>query len=245
MGEINMLVAKLVDNNYMYDNISYANFGTPIEKVMLVLPINEDVSFNSMRFKEKVVLLEILEENIVNCKRNSYFKVNKATPVRNLNDDELSILRSAACKNPRCAYYYAYYVDQKPTNETRTAACKNPYYAFYYAKDVDQKPTNESRIVACKKSEYAYYYALYVDHKPTDETRSVSCKSPHFAYLYALYIDKNPTDETRTAACRCQEYAYRYAREVDKKPTPETKDAVSKDQYYKKEYERWEKSTCW
>jgi hypothetical protein len=218
MGEINMLVAKFVDDNYKYNNISYVNFGTPIEKVTLVLPINEDVSFNCMRFGKKAILLEISEENIVECQRNTYFKVNKFTPVRNLNDEELSILRTVACHDPYYAYWYARDVDQKPTNETRSAVCKNPDYAYWYARNIDQKPTDETRTAACKNSENAYYYALNVDQKPTNETRTAACKNMYFAYLYAKDVDQKPTDKTRTV--------------------------VSKNQYYKERYEQWERSIC-
>jgi hypothetical protein len=187
MGEINMLVAKFVDNNYICDNISYANFGTPIEKVILVLPINEDVDINSIKFKEKAILLEISEENIINCKRNSSFKVNEAIPIRYLNDDELSILKSAACRKSEYAYKYAYYVDQKPTNETRTAACKNPSYAYYYARYVDKKPTDETRSIACQIPHYAFYYAKDVDKKPTDKTRTNASKDPYYKEQYTKW----------------------------------------------------------
>jgi hypothetical protein len=218
MGENNMLVAKFVDNDYMCDKISYDNFGTPIEKDMLVLPINEDVSIDYIELQEKAVLLEISEENIVEYQGNSAFHVNKAIPIRFLNDDELSIIKSAACQHPEHAYYYAKDVDKKPTNETRSAACQNPCYA--------------------------YYYARYVDKKPTNETRSATCQNPYYAYLYAKFIDKNPTNETRSAACQNPDYAYRYAYIVDQKPTNETRNAASKDQYYKEQYAKWEKSIC-
>jgi hypothetical protein len=213
MGEINMLVAKFVDNNYKYDN-----FGISIEKEMLVLPINEDVDINRMRLDEKAILLEISEKNIVDCQRNTYFYVNEAIPIRYLNDEELSIIRNAACQYPKYAYKYALYVDKKPTNETKSAACKNPYYAYRYAYYIDKKPTNETRNAACNDPYYAYYYAVYVDQKPTDETRTAACQYPEFAYMYALEIDKKPTDETRSA--------------------------VSKIQYYKEQYAKWEKSIC-
>jgi hypothetical protein len=218
MGKINMLVAKFVDDNYMCDNISYANFGITIEEVMLVLPINENVDINYMSLKEKVVLLEISEENIVECQGNSAFYVNKAIPIRNLNNDELYILRLAACQNPYYAYEYAYYVDKKPIDKTRIAACQHPEWAFYYALSVDKKPTNETRSGACQHPEWAFYYAMNVDKKPTNETRSAACQHP--------------------------ELAYRYAYGVDQKPTGKTRNAVSKDQYYKKEYAKWEKSIC-
>jgi hypothetical protein len=213
-----MLVAKFVDDNYLFDNISYDNFGTPIEEDILVLPINENVDIKPMILKEKAILLEISEENIVKCKRNSSFYVNKAIPIRFLNDEELSILRTAACQTPCCAYYYAYYVDKKPTNETRSAAIQHPEYAYNYALDVDKKPTNETRTNACQNPGYAYWYAFYVDQKPIDETRSASCQDPFFAYLYAYSVDHKPTDETRTNA--------------------------SKNQFYKKQYAKWEKKTC-
>jgi hypothetical protein len=218
MGEINMLVAKFVDNNYMCGNISYDTFGIPIEQYMLVLPINEDVSIDSIELQKKAILLEVSEENIINCQRNSSFHVNKAIPIRYLNDEELSILKSAYCKNSYYAYNYAIYVDQKPTDETRNAACQ--------------------------KSETAYWYARDVDQKPTDKTRSVACQHPHFAYKYAKYVDRKPTNETRFGACRYPEYAFYYARDVDKKPTNETRNAVSKDPYYKEKYAKWEKTIC-
>jgi hypothetical protein len=197
MGERNMLVAKFIDNNYMFDDISYDNFGIPIEEDILVLPINENVDFNFMKVKEKVVLLEISEENIVNCQRNSAFHVNKAIPIRSLNNDELSILRSAACQNPELAYYYALNVDQKPTNETRNAACQNPEFAYWYAFYVDQKPTNETRTNSCQNPELAYRYAKYIDQKPINETRNAVSKHPEFAYWYARNIDQKPTPETK------------------------------------------------
>jgi hypothetical protein len=183
MGEINMLVAKFVGNDYICDT----NFGIPIEEDILVLPINEDVSFNPMHLKEKSILLEISEENIVNCKKNRSFYVNKAIPIRYLNDGELSILRSAACQNPELAYDYAKNVDQKPTNETRTAACKNPYFAYLYAKYVDKKPTNETRNAACQNPEAAYWYAIYVYQKPTPETKDAVSKDKFYKREYAKW----------------------------------------------------------
>jgi hypothetical protein len=212
-GRKNMLVAKFVDNN-----ISYANFGTPIEEDILVLPINEYVDVNSIILEEKAILLEISEEDIVKCQGNRAFHVTKAIPVRELNSDELSILRTAACKNSELAYYYARDVDKNPTNETRTNACQNPEHAYYYAKDVDKKPTNETRTNAGQCPEWAYLYAKYVDKKPTDETRSAVSKNPSYAYWYAI--------------------------DVDKKSTPETRNAASKDPYFKEQYAKWEKSIC-
>jgi hypothetical protein len=244
MGEINMLVAKFVDNDYICNKTKFSNFGVPIEKDMLVLPINEDVSIDSIELKEKAVLLEISEENIVDCQRNTYFKVNKAIPIRNLNDEELSIIRSAACQISFYAYHYAICVDKKPTDKTRTAACKDPEFAYLYALEIDQKPINETRTASCKEPYYAYHYAIYADQRPTNETRIAACKNPYYAYYYALYVDQKPTNETRIAACKEPYYAYHYAKYVDKKPTNKTKDAVSKDQHYKEQYEQWEKSTC-
>jgi hypothetical protein len=214
MGEINMLVAKFVDDNYRQGNTSYSNFGIPVEKYMLVWPINEDVDINPNALNTKSILLEISEENIIYCQRNSAFHVNKAMPVRELNDDELSILRIAACQHQEWAYYYARYVDQKPTDETRNATCKEPYYAYNYAKYVDRKPTSETRFATCQHSEFAFYYAIDVDKKPTDETRIAACKDPCYAYLYAKDVDRKPTSETRINA--------------------------SKNQYYKNKYEHWE-----
>jgi hypothetical protein len=239
MGERNMLVAKFVDNNYKHDT-----FGTPIEKNILVLPINEDVDFNSMILDAKSILLEISEENIINCQRNSSFHVNKAIPIRFLNSDELSILRSAVCKNSELAYEYAKYVDKKPTPETRNAAYQNPCYAYKYALHIDKKPTNETRTAVCKDPYYAYLYAKYVDQTPTDETRFAACQHPGYAYNYAKYVDRKPTRETRSATCQHPEYAYYYAKFVDRKPTNETRTNASKDPYYKEKYEHWEKSIC-
>jgi hypothetical protein len=179
-----MLVAKFVYDDYICDAISYDTFGAPIEKDMLVLPINEDVSIDSIELKETAVLLEILEENIVECKRNSYFKVNKAIPIRNLNNDELSILRTAACNDPECAYKYAFHVDQKPTDKTRNAACQNSGWAFYYALNVDKKPTNKTRSAACQHPEFAHWYACIVDKKPTPETRTAASKDQYFKKQY-------------------------------------------------------------
>jgi hypothetical protein len=244
MGKINMLVAKFVDDNYMCDKISYANFGIPIEEVMIVLPINEDVSFNPMNLKEKSILLEISEKNIFDCQRNRSFHVNKAIPIRNLNDEELSIIRFAACQNPESAYRYALFVDQKPTDKTRSAACKDSGYAYEYASNVDKKPTNETRSAACQNLYYAYYYARNIDKKPTNETRNAVCNDPYYAYYYALEVDRKPTDETRNAVCQSPECAYKYAKFVDKKPTNETRTAACKDPYYKEQYEKWEKSIC-
>jgi hypothetical protein len=211
-----MLVAKFVDNDYICNKTKFSNFGMSIEKDILVLPINEEVEIAPMGLKGKAILLEISEEDIVDCKRNNSFHVNKAIPIRNLNDDELSIIR--------------------------TAACKDPYYAYWYAIDVDKKPTNETRFSACQDPKYVYKYALYVDKKPTNKTRNAACQSPEYAYWYALYVDKNPTPETKLSACQSPKYAYWYALYVDKSPTQETKAAASKDQYYKREYERWEKN---
>jgi hypothetical protein len=198
MGENNMLVAKFVNNNYVCDNVSYAKFGIPVEKVMLVLPINENVDINPMKLKGKAILLKISENNIVDCQRNSAFYVNKAIPIRYLNNEELSILRSAAVQYPELAYEYAFYVDKKPTNETRSAACQHPELAYWYALSVDLNPTNKTRSAACQHPEYAYMYARYVDRKPTDETRSAAGQYPEFAYKYAKYVDQKPTNETGT-----------------------------------------------
>ena len=69
-------------------------------------------------------------------------------------------IRTLICElgNPWCAYWYAKWVDKKPTDETRTAACKDSKYADWYAQDIDGKPTDETRNAAYKnkrsKKEY-------------------------------------------------------------------------------------------
>ena len=73
-----------------------------------------------------------------------------ANEIRRENVPKSDKIRTLICElgSARCAYYYAYHIDQKPTNETRTATCKEPWYAFLYARDVDKKPTDETRNVA-------------------------------------------------------------------------------------------------
>ena len=72
--------------------------------------------------------------------------------------------------NPRSAYWYAYDVDECPTDDTRKASCKDPYYA--------------------------YCYAYYVDKCPRKDTRKAECKDPYYAYRYAKYVDKCPREDT-------------------------------------------------
>jgi hypothetical protein len=237
-----MLVAKFVYDNYIYDNISFFKFGIPIKKDMLVLPINEDVYLDNIVFlSKKAIILEILEEDILSCERNAQFKVRGGVPIRDINSEELSILRTASCKLFNCAYNFSNYVDNGPTDLTRTAACKDSWKAYLYAKNIEQKPTDETRTAACKNSEYAYMYARDIDKKPTEETRTAACMAPCYAYYYAMYIDRKPTDETRTAACWNVNYAYEYAIGIDKKPTDETRSAACQDPLIENKYKQWEK----
>jgi len=57
-----------------------------------------------------------------------------------------------------CAYWYAKYIDKKPTDETRTAACKTPQCAYWYARDIDKGPTDETRTSAYKDPDYKEIY---------------------------------------------------------------------------------------
>ena len=69
-------------------------------------------------------------------------------------------IRTLICElgNPYCAYLYAKFIDNKPTDETRTAACKTPQCAYCYARDVDKKPIDETRTAACKNINSKNWY---------------------------------------------------------------------------------------
>jgi hypothetical protein len=236
MGKRTMQVVKFVTEDFKspgrYGQLDYSNFGIPIEidaaskekgqcaQGIHVIPINEDTNLGNVLFTGTMILLEVAEEDIVYCEGNGKMRVSKATPVRQVkkSDKEWKIIKTAACKKPEFAYWYAKEVDKKPTDETRKAACKDSICAYWYAKEVDKRPT--------------------------DETRTAVCQSPRCAYSYAVEIDNGPTDETRTAACKNPEWAYLYARHVDQKPTDETRTAASKSLYWGKQYEQWEKEQC-
>jgi hypothetical protein len=206
-----MQVIKFVTKDFKspgdYGKLDYSEFGIPIEvkadpkeygqcaKGIHVVPISEDVDFEKVIFTETMILLEVAKEDIVYCEDNGKMRVSKATPIRQFveTDKEWGIIRTAVCKFPLYAYWYAKNVDKKPTDETRTAACQVARYAYWYAREVDQKPTDETRTAACKDSEFAYLYALYVDKRPTDETRTAAYKEQRYAYWYALYVDENLT----------------------------------------------------
>jgi len=83
-----------------------------------------------------------------------------------------------------CAYWYARYIDKKPTDETRTVACETPQCAYCYARDIDKGPTDETRTASCRGSDGAYWYARYIDKKPTDETREAANKAPYYKQEY-------------------------------------------------------------
>ena len=215
-----MQVIKFVTKDFkspgIYGKLDYSNFGISIEveadlkkygqcaRGIHVVPINEDADLHNVVFTDTMILLEVAEEDIVYCEGNGKMLVRKATPIRQIveTDEEWEIIKTAACKKPEFAYWYARNIDRKPTEKTRTAACKDPHNA--------------------------YLYALCVDKGPTEETRTAACQSPFFACMYANYVDKGPTEETRTAAYQDPKYASQYDRDVNKKPTVE---AYSREPY--------------
>jgi len=72
------------------------------------------------------------------------------------------------------------------SDEIRTLICElgNPWSAYYYARYIDKKPTDETRTASCRGSDGAYWYARYIDKKPTDETRTAACKDSTYKDWY-------------------------------------------------------------
>jgi len=123
-------------------------------------------------------------------------------------------------KDAKAAYLYALDMlkeNKKPGDETRTAACREPKCAYFYAVHVDKTSREDTRTAACLDPKWAFWYALAVDKSPRNDTRTAACRDPKFAYLYARDVDKTARDDTRTAACQNPEFASSYASEVDRK----------------------------
>jgi len=96
-------------------------------------------------------------------------------------------------------------------DELRTFMCElRPMYAYWYAYFVDQSPRDDTRTAACKDPEYAYKYAGYIDNFPREDTRKGACRDPIYAYGYAHCVDESPHEETRKAAYRDPYYKQRY-----------------------------------
>jgi hypothetical protein len=214
----------------VYGKLDYSNFGIPIEvdadpkergqcaRGIHVVPINEDADLHNVVFTDTMILLEVAEEDIVYCEGNGKMRVRKAIPIRQIvkTDKEWEIIKTVACKASEFAYFYALYVDQKPTDETRTADCKSSGCAYMYAREIDKKPTDETRTAACYDPYYAYLYAIDVDQNPTNETRTGACQDSEYAYKYAKNVDNCSTKETRIAAHQNLVYAYLYDKEIHK-----------------------------
>jgi hypothetical protein len=155
MGGRTVQVIKFVTRNFKspgcYEQLDYSKFGIPIEvevdpkergqcaRGIHVVPINEDADLECVIFTGTMILLEVAEEDIVYCENNGKMRVCKATPVRQVveTDKEWGIIRTAACKKPEWAYFYALYVDKGPTDETKTAAYTDSYYGYWYYMEIE------------------------------------------------------------------------------------------------------------
>jgi hypothetical protein len=184
--------------------LDYSKFRIPIEveadpkergqcaRGIHVVPINENADLTNVLFTDTMILLEVEEEDIVYCENNGKMRVRKATPIRQVveSDKEMGIIRTAACKEPGWAYFYALHIDNGATDETRTAVCNAPQYAYWYALCIYEGATDETRTAACKSPELAYWYAREVDQKPTKETRIGASKDAHWKKRYEQWVNE-------------------------------------------------------
>ena len=78
------------------------------------------------------------------------------------------------------------------SDEIRTLICElgNTRCAYSYARYVDEKPTDETRQVARKDSGFAYFYARWVDRSPRSDTRQAARKDPYWKERYISWVEE-------------------------------------------------------
>ena len=69
-------------------------------------------------------------------------------------------IRTLICDlgDPRCTWFYSYWVDKSPRNDTRSICCKDPGWAYEYARHVDKSPRSDTRSAAYKDSYWKERY---------------------------------------------------------------------------------------
>ncbi len=138
-----------------YDPIDYSKFGKEIVSYaspvsygacssgIHVLPFIENIDFCNCLFSDKIIILEVKDEDIVYKEDDGKMRCKAVTPIRLANKKEIAHIRRLVCENSEYSggesvYEFAIKFDKCRKQNTRNAVRKT-FYEDAYLKNLPKR----------------------------------------------------------------------------------------------------------